>query len=171
MFEAVINSFQSVRETNDNANPRIQIQVSRERVLDGLPMLGHVDGFVITDNGVGFNPVNLDSFCTSDTEYKAEQGGRGVGRFTWLKVFDHAEIDSHYRQGSEMFHVAFMFTTMADEPPEPVRSKQAQPTTTVRLVGMKKPFFDNCPQSLELIGRRLGTVCRSFCLRSARQFA
>lgn len=48
----------------------------------------------IEDNGAGFNTVNFDSFLTFDSAYKMKIGGKGIGRFSWLKVFEKAHITS-----------------------------------------------------------------------------
>lgn len=40
---------------------------------------------VISDDGVGFNDGNLASFKEAHTLSKVKVGGKGVGRFTFLK--------------------------------------------------------------------------------------
>jgi len=41
----------------------------------------------VTDNGIGLDENNMRSFLQSDSTYRAEKGGKGVGRFAWLKAF------------------------------------------------------------------------------------
>ena len=76
LFEAVLNSLQAIEDAGIVlASPRIEINVGRDTVLDGLDVPGEVNGFTVTDNGVGFDDTNLDSFFTSDTQYKVGRGG------------------------------------------------------------------------------------------------
>ena len=164
MFEVVVNALQAIEDApGPSASARIDIVVQRDPVLSGVDIDGHVNGFSVTDTGVGFDEANLDSFFTSDTQYKAGRGGKGLGRFNWLKAFSQAEIDSHYRQNGKLVRRAFTFTTVADKPTAPpADSSEDAPKTTVRLVGMKSPYKENCPQGLELIGHQLIEHCLPF---------
>jgi hypothetical protein len=164
MFEVVVNAFQAIEDApGPSASARIDIAVHRDPVLTGVDIDGHVNGFSVTDTGVGFDETNLDSFFTSDTQYKAGRGGKGLGRFNWLKAFSQAEVDSHYRQNDRLVRRAFTFTTVADKPTAPpADSSEDAPKTTVRLVGMKSPYKENCPQGLELIGHQLIEHCLPF---------
>src|SRR5689334_9498110 len=96
LFEAVVNSFQAIEELGKDAKERrIEISVERSPILPEHGD-GEIDGFRITDTGIGFTDANFDAFLTSDTRNKVLKGGKGVGRFSWLKVFEYAEIESHY---------------------------------------------------------------------------
>jgi hypothetical protein len=78
MFEALVNSFQSIEDAGEALRtPKIEIVVARDPALPGMEPDGDVNGFAITDNGVGFNPINVDSFFTSDTQHKVGRGGKG----------------------------------------------------------------------------------------------
>ena len=157
MFEAVVNSFQAIEDASRAVpSPRIEILVERDTLLQGLDIDGEVTSFIITDNGVGFNDDNLDAFFTSDTQYKVRRGGKGVGRFLWLKAFEYAEIESHYRENGKLLKRAFKFSPYEDEPPgAATESEETGPKTIVRLVAMKSPYKENCPQGLAVIGHRL----------------
>jgi hypothetical protein len=157
MFEAVVNSFQAIEDANEPVqSPKIEIFVERDPVLSGLDVGENVDGFTITDNGIGFNEDNLESFFTSDTQYKVSRGGKGIGRFSWLKAFEYAEIESHYRENGKLVKRAFKFTPKGDQPTGPaIDSKAISPKTVVRLVSMKTPYKEKCPRDLALIGHHL----------------
>jgi hypothetical protein len=167
MFEAVVNSFQAIEDmTAPAALPRIDIVVERDDdVLPGVEINGSVDGFTVTDNGVGFTEDNLDAFFTSDTQYKVGRGGKGIGRFIWLKAFQCAEIESHYPENGKLMKRAFKFTTTSDQPDGPAaESRETEPKTTVRLLRMQSPYKENCPQGLDIIGHRLIEHCLPFFL-------
>jgi hypothetical protein len=112
LFEAINNSIQAFEGKfgKDNLTQgNIQIEVLRPAHDDGKPI-----GFVITDNGIGFNPDNLTSFCTSDSRYKMARGGKGVGRFLWLKVFKSAQVESTYSDNGTR-RISFDFVAAEDE--------------------------------------------------------
>jgi len=105
VFEAVVNSIHATEERFGDAvaaEGRIEVHVHRVQQpelpgVPGRPPIPAVVGFIIVDNGGGFTDANLSAFETADTTAKAERGGKGVGRFTWLVVFDQAAITSTFR--------------------------------------------------------------------------
>jgi hypothetical protein len=165
MFEAVVNSFQAIEDAGAAVtSPSIDIVIAREPLLTA-EIDGEVNGFTITDNGVGFTQDNLESFFTSDTQYKVRRGGKGIGRFIWLKAFEYAEIESHYFDANKLVKRVFKFTTTGEQPAgRATDSKEFGPKTTVRLVAMRPPYKENCPHSLSLIGHRLVEHCLPFFL-------
>jgi len=166
MFEAVVNSLQSIEDAGETLRtPKVEIVVIRDAALPGFEADTDVSGFTITDNGVGFTADNVDSFFTSDTQYKVGRGGKGIGRFIWLKAFDRAEIESYYLVDGKLVKMAFDFTLEGDQPPgPPMESKETAPHTIVRLVNMKSPYKEDCPRSLATIGHRLIEHCLPFFL-------
>jgi len=164
MFEAVVNSFQAIEDAAGTIlSPSVEIIVEREPTLEGLESEGEIKGFVIADNGVGFGEANLDSFFTEYTMYKVARGGKGVGRFMWLKAFQYAEIESHYWDGTQLRKQAFKFTKSGDEPTgPPTVSEEKVPKTTVSLVGLMPPYKESCPRGLKLVGHQLIEHCLPF---------
>ena len=102
LFEAIVNSIHAIR---DATRPRREIIVTVERDLSQGVLTENTKGtspitsFSVRDNGIGFTDKSFDAFCTSDTRIKASLGGKGVGRFLWLKGFERAHLDSK-RSGS-----------------------------------------------------------------------
>jgi hypothetical protein len=164
LFEAVVNAFQAIEDTSGlTASPSIDIAVERDPMLPNIATDGDVIGFTIVDNGIGFNDANVESFFVADTQYKLAKGGKGIGRFTWLKAFEYAEIESHHHSNGNLVTRAFRFTSDGDEPTGPVTSsKESQPKTSVRLVELKSPCKESCPRSLQVIGHRLVEHCLPF---------
>jgi hypothetical protein len=164
LFEAVVNSLQAIEDAGENVlSPAITIKVERDRVLENLSIPGTVNGFAVSDNGIGFDDENLDSFFTSDTQHKVRKGGKGIGRFSWLKAFDRVHIESHFLNDGKLLKRVFDFTMTLDQPPGPaVPSDQSIPKTAVQLTGMKSPYRDSCPQRLQLIGHQLIEHCLPF---------
>lgn len=158
IFEAVVNSLQAIADAMPQ-RPSIDVIIEREQVLSASPAdpisFGNIDSVSVVDNGIGFTPVNMQSFLVADTEYRANIGGKGIGRFTWLKAFESVEIESHYRDGDQMSKIVFVFNDQDENPPDPVPSTEKQPRTVVTLRKMKEPYRSNCPKSLDVIARRL----------------
>lgn len=108
ILEAISNSIFAIKEKGIE-NGQIIIEIIRdpyyqddftknkEEILKNLP----IDSIKIIDNGIGLNEKNFKSFMTCNSDYKFEDGGKGVGRFTWLKVFNKAIISSVYLDKDE----------------------------------------------------------------------
>lgn len=120
VFEAVINSIHAIEDRNGSQNGEIVVKVIREKTIQGSLNCSKEDslkeekiitGFEIKDNGIGFTKENYTSFITSDSTYKLQKGGKGVGRFTWLKAFENVKVSSVYvgKEGKKQ-HTRFDFT-------------------------------------------------------------
>ncbi len=156
-FEAIINSLQAIEETGEQTGHVIRIHCARQGSLDDAKH-APFDMFTISDTGAGFTDDNYDSFNIVDSPYKAEHGGKGLGRFVWLKAFERVEIDSHYRTGdnADLTHRRFAFVaTDEDQPCELKASDLGKPLTTVRLIGLRPPYLDECPRGLDALAHRV----------------
>ncbi len=102
LYEAFVNSIQAIEEKHEKSkleNPEIKITLIRdENILFEFNDISDyaVSDVIIYDNGIGFNDINYNSFKTSESVYKQKRGGKGVGRFFWLKVFEYVKIESCY---------------------------------------------------------------------------
>lgn len=112
LFEAISNAIHAIEDANKENHGVISVEVIRNFDTPVAHKLDHnseernpeIVGFRISDNGVGFNDINFESFQISDSTYKFEKGGKGIGRFTWLKVFELVRVESVYRdKGSIKF--------------------------------------------------------------------
>ncbi|RSK44677.1 hypothetical protein [Hymenobacter perfusus] len=104
LHEAIVNSLQSIDDAQRNRptlEGKIEIEVRRDPNGSPIDGLQPVKDIVIEDNGVGFTKNNYVSFQTAESTYKLNRGCKGIGRFLWLKVFDHAEIRSVYKDLSD----------------------------------------------------------------------
>lgn len=115
LFEAIVNAIHAIGErksTDPSFEGQIIIRILRDGqfVLDGTGELTQIQSFEIIDNGIGFNEANIASFMESDSTYKAQIGGKGVGRFSWLIAFEKAEIESVYSEEDEYVKRSFDFS-------------------------------------------------------------
>lgn len=96
-FELVINSIQAIAEKGDTRNGKIDIYVEREERDENLFGGKAIKSVRIEDNGIGFTDKNYESFTRSHSTKKADIGGKGVGRFAVLSVFEEMQVSSIYR--------------------------------------------------------------------------
>ena len=150
LFEAIVNAIHAIGErksTDPSFEGQIIIRILRDGqfVLDGTGELPQIQSFEIIDNGIGFNEANIASFMESDSTYKSQIGGKGVGRFSWLIAFEKAEIESVYSEEDEYVKRSFDFSIsnsgINDTLTDCTGYNDNQ--TTVRLLNYIKPYADN----------------------------
>lgn len=156
LFEAVMNSVQAVEE-RDRSKHRITIEIERELSLD-LDDEAPIISFTVTDLGIGFDDDNFDSFNTAFSEYKVGRGGKGLGRFLWLKAFERIEIDSVFADpdNGSLLQRRFQFDVNYDPESAPATLATREWTGTIlKMVGFKEPYRTTCPKTAEHIASLL----------------
>jgi hypothetical protein len=158
LFEAVINSFQAIKEAKLPANIPGRITIEVFRRTDQLDLdIPPISGFRVTDNGIGLDDDNWDSFNTAFSPHKLTRGGKGLGRFTWLKAFSHVKIDSTFKDHDGLHTRSFTFDENYDEDERglPQKAKQSHTGTTVELVDLKRQYIHQCPKTTEAFIQKL----------------
>ena len=176
VFEAVINSIHSIQEARDAGllpagGGNIVVRLEREPTArltsdDGTQLgLSNVASVSVTDDGIGFSDGNFESFNTSDSRKKRKLGGRGIGRFTWLKAFTSADIASVYEvEPGLTMKREFTFRL----PEGVVRQTAAQAAagtarqTVVSLLTSRPRYSEAIPKRSEVIARRIIEHCLDY---------
>ncbi len=165
LYEAIVNSINAIEERyrNDSSfnSGKIRIEVLRQRTLFDEADTTTVDGFIITDNGIGFTEANMQSFMESDSAYKAEIGGKGVGRFAWLKAFSKVAISSIYSEDGVYQKREFQFCidkSGIDDQLEEC-SNVADNKTVVTLSSYLKDYERYVPKQIDTIAMRIVQHC------------
>ena len=165
LFEAVVNAIQAIQERVILPTGEITIKVIRENqeTMDGIEIPAIVS-FEITDNGIGFNSENYDSFETSDTTHKIALGGKGVGRFLWLKAFNSVYIESVFEDNNKKFLRKFSFTTTSGIKEELLEETQLPQNTTIKLNGFKEEYrkLPSAFKTTQKIAQRILEHCLSY---------
>jgi hypothetical protein len=152
LVELVVNAIQAI-DAKGIPDGLVQIEVLRNGQADVLDRLEDVEGFVVTDNGIGFTKSNRDAFDTLYTEQKIAEGGKGFGRVTCLKYFDRVKVSSTFAEGDAFRERSFKMgldkDIIVDEKEGP---SQAQSTgAAIEISGIKSVRFPE--KKLETISR------------------
>ena len=171
LFEAVVNSIHSIEEfSNDMSAGSISVEIIRSSQgsldLKKADQVEKIVGFKITDTGIGFNDLNMESFETLDTDHKVDKGCRGVGRLLWLKAFKRVKVQSVYQNGDLLFSRAFTFSANLGVN-DIVNSSEniSERKTTVELQDFGETYRAAAPKTLNSISKSLLEHCLWYFVR------
>lgn len=169
LFEAVVNSLQAIEDVGIT-DGSIQIEIIRDEdqlLANSAPDLGEIIGFTITDNGIGFDSENYSAFETADTTYKADRGGKGIGRFLWLAAFERVEVSSTFEEESRMKLREFEFSREGDgiKDMSLLDAENDRRQTTVKLMEYRDRFRKHSPKKIDTIASRIIEHCLEFLIR------
>ena len=147
IFEAIVNSIHAIEDRfgADVQNGRIDVSIERTpqdrlQKVEG-DRFEEVVAVAISDNGEGFTDENFKSFLMADSQAKLGRGGKGVGRLSWLVVFEHALVESTYESAEGIRSRSFRFdssgVSQLRENPSPTPEMLG---TRVRLVSPRKKY-------------------------------
>lgn len=91
VIEAVCNSIDAIGPERTDGVIDIIVKRTGQRSLnlDNAHTLSDIVSIDIADNGIGFTEENKDSFDTYRSGFKMSKGGKGFGRFMYLKYFNN----------------------------------------------------------------------------------
>ncbi len=169
LFEAIVNSINSIDERNKNSAEKttgtitIKVIRSEQGTLDFENEKPSITGFEITDNGCGFNDDNMKSFLESDTTYKADIGGKGIGRFSWLKAFHKATISSVFFEKEINKFLKRDFVFSLDKHSIDYETIEipniSDYSTTIRLIQYHKNWAATVPTQIDTIAKKIIRHC------------
>ena len=159
LFEAISNAIDAIEEHRDGFSGHsicIRLITAHDLAHQGGDEVLVLDGFDISDDGVGFDDGNLASFQEAHTLSKVKVGGKGVGRFTFLKVFSNVHIRSVFQRQGETLLREFDFS-IADElkgadKVTPVKETRG---TALSMRGMEGKFKGGWPHDPAIIAERI----------------
>jgi len=170
LYEAVVNSLHAIDERRKEephfSSGHIQIKIIRTpQISQDSSEISSVESFEIIDNGIGFTKQNMDSFLESDSTYKSEIGGKGVGRFTWLKAFSKVTISSIFSENGTFQKRNFTFSLadwIVDD--DPVEEKSHECRTIVTLHSYKDDYKKSVPKEVDKIAMYIMHHCLVYLL-------
>lgn len=161
ILEALVNSIQAIndrKKTKEVFDGRIDIRIQRKLSNEGI--LGGLESVEIRDNGIGLDSPNFGSFMQADSIYKLMIGGKGVGRFSWLKAFPKVEIKSNFKENGEYYYREFVFyPSMTEIDDAVVASQEETRYTSITLLNMYPNYQKHLPIDLYSICMKLVYHC------------
>ena len=166
LFEAIINSIDAINESPRHAKGEIRVYIERDQSQRSFPPENAVKSFTVQDNGIGFTEVHYQSFMTSDTEQKANLGGKGIGRFLWLKAFDHASVSSTFigtdgKRYHRIFTLRLTRVGVDDNVVVEVGSDE-KIETKVHLCDYYPDYQKEVPKNSEIIAKKIIEHCLEY---------
>lgn len=160
IIEAIVNSIDAI---NHAGNKNGKIIVTFERDKQGTLEIGDEDfsapiiAVTIEDNGVGFDEKNRASFNTVYSDYKSSIGGKGFGRFTFLKFFTKAKIESTFKENNNYFYRDFEFVKANNiiDNEKYGSSSDSKTGTKLILENIKLEYRLHFNKKLETIARKI----------------
>jgi|JI10StandDraft_1071094.scaffolds.fasta_scaffold00371_24 hypothetical protein len=173
LFEAIVNSIQAIEEDSSTKKGIIEITLIRanQEKIDFSDQNAHLPilDFIIKDNGIGFTEKNFESFNFAHSTYKEKKGGKGIGRFLWLRAFKKVVIESRFRENNNWQLRKFNFEPTKDgiekHNLESVNGAESR-YTIVHLKGLKEDFQKWCNTNTEDIALKIIEHCFVYFLRA-----
>jgi len=111
IIEAIVNAIDAIDQSGrKDGKIEIIVQRSNQQPLNlDSSALADISNIKIYDNGIGFNQENRDSFDTLYSDLKIEKGGKGFGRFMFLKYFESVKVESIYKENNNFWLRTFNF--------------------------------------------------------------
>jgi hypothetical protein len=152
IIELIVNAIQAIRAVKPSGGT-INVTVLRSAQKELADQLSAVDGFVVEDDGIGFDKRNRDSFDTLYSDWKAKDGAKGFGRFTCLKYFETMQIDSVFTEDDKLLSRRFTMGMDADIITDEIVGDASRPSTgsIVTIRGIKSVKFQE--KGLDVIAR------------------
>lgn len=172
LFEAISNANDAIEDRHLPVSAR-RINVRLIEVNDLATQGGDqtllIDGFEISDNGVGFDDAHIRAFGEAYTLSKVKIGGKGVGRFMYLKVFSTIRIRSVFESGGKRYARIFGFHIDEELPDSEIIEETCDAVgTVITMQGMDRKYQAAWPRDPEIIARR---IIEHFLLRFASRHA
>jgi len=167
VYEAIVNSIHSTQYSGIEKG-LIEIFLYRNEkqlLLDTDEVdVRPITKVKIRDNGIGFNHENYTSFRTANSTHKVDVGGKGVGRFTWLKAFERVSIESIYKNGSGNHKRKFEFSPVGSGiNNHEVESSLNEPRRTeVFLHNLFPKYSINFPIDTNVIAEKIIRHCMDY---------
>lgn len=159
LFEAISNAIDAIEEHKDGFRKHsifIRLVAVHDLAHQGGDQALILDGFDIRDDGVGFDDGNLAAFKEAHTLSKIKVGGKGVGRFTFLKVFSSVHIRSVFQRENKTLLRDFDFSIAEElKGADEIQLITAALGTTVSMRGMESKYRGGWPQDPSIIAERI----------------
>lgn len=160
LVEAIANSIDAITESS-----RKDGQIILTAYRSAQKTLGNISGdelkpferFTVSDNGIGFTDKNLESFNTIYTDKKVREGGKGFGRFVFLKYFADVDVESVFNDKGVFLRRLFRFVkdNIIIQGDSTEKVPVQEPRTVVSLTNLKIEHRNRIDKKIETLSRKL----------------
>ena len=153
LFEAVSNSLYCCME---NQYTKITVNITRQYAANEIykDKDNNIISFIIIDNGIGFTDDNFEKFAKKI--YKTNHdGGKGLGRIAFLKIFNNVNIESIFNIGDKTYKRNFVFDRESIKDNKIELSNNIENKTTVTFKNMKKEFQEYTKRNIDYFQEEL----------------
>ena len=165
IYELVVNSIQAIAERSIKPEyGSISVEVIRDKTQNELfEKHEHfpIQSISIVDNGIGFTPSNIESFEHAHSTKKIQLGGKGLGRFAVLSVFDSMYISSIVQTNQSRKKVKFQLTRKEGLSQPEYSDTKNDISTTIVLEDINEKFKD---ESAKYSQENIADAILSHCL-------
>jgi hypothetical protein len=144
IFEAVSNSLDAIGDRRRPGTIRVTV-LRQPELLESSRGAPHT--FIVEDNRIGFNDENMAAFDELYSERKIRHGGKGRGRFAFLKVFEKVEITSTFETAQGKKARVFTFDINYVGYREAPKNSADDVGTKVILSGMRSEYAERVSKS------------------------
>ncbi|MFT3752095.1 MAG: ATP-binding protein [Paludibacter sp.] len=144
-FESIVNSIQSITERGADIKGKISVEIFRDKSNQELFDNNNqypISSIKIIDNGIGFNTSNFNSFFKAHSTKKIKIGGKGIGRFTMLSVFNSIDISSIYDEGGIRFKKTFSLSRKKETKDPIIEETTNEIKTEIILSNIESKFIN-----------------------------
>ena len=158
IIEAVCNAMDAIAPNRTDGKIDIIVKRDKQQGIEeeGFKVLGDITDIDVVDNGEGFTAENRESFDTYRSGHKINKGGKGFGRFMYLKYFRNVSIESVYLEDGVFWERTFRFghknEIIENEQIKQLENYQDGTKTIVHLSSIKEKDLD---KGLDIIARKL----------------
>lgn len=164
IYELVVNSIQAIVERGlKQEHGFISVEIIRDKSQNELFEKYEnfpIQTIIVSDNGIGFTPSNFKSFEHSHSTKKIQFGGKGLGRFAALSVFDDMYVNSIVQNTKTNNCIEFQLNRKEGLSQPISYGTQKDVCTTIRLENINTNFKnESAKYSLENIADEILSHC------------
>jgi len=149
LYETISNALYC---SSDNSDIRITIKLTREYKANELTAVDEevINAVSVTDNGVGFTDKNFENFTKKIYETNHECG-KGLGRVSFLKVFNNVDIESVFKEQGKVYTRKFKFDLSNIKDTKTEIKDSSKPETTILLKNVKDDYRIDSKKDIEYL--------------------
>jgi hypothetical protein len=154
IIEAIVNSIEAIFESERSNGEIIITPIRNQQAPLETNGLADIIGFIVQDNGIGFTKKNRNSFDTICTDHKIDLGGKGLGRFTFIKYFKKVRVRSVYLNNGK-YHLREFSLGLKNDIIEDEKDDETEASDTETTLLLEESRGGDYDKGLDTIAHRI----------------